>query len=196
MLSTRKTKGDFGHPFWRVFYPVDYWTDVAREASLSGTDPFLAFSVIRQESAFNPMAHSPANAMGLMQLIPSTGRNTYRDARLERTLGKTYENRLLFEPSVNIKLGVRYLNGLVARYGGNITFALAAYNAGERVVDKWVKRYKNVSDDEFVEMIPYSETRGYVKKVKRNLALYHTIYLVNGEIDNDSGIEGDLIAEN
>ena len=196
ILSARKAKGDFGHPFWRVFYPVDYWTDVAREASLSGTDPFLAFSVIRQESAFNPEAHSPANARGLMQLIPSTGRNTYRDARLEQTFGKTYDNRLLFEPAVNIKLGIHYLNGLIDRYDGNITFALAAYNAGEKAVDKWINRYQNVSDDEFVEMIPYSETRGYVKRVKRNLALYHNIYLVNDASDKVGGVENSIVAEN
>ena len=131
-----------------------------------------------------------------MQIIPSTGRNAYRAVRLKRALGKPYDNKLLFEPEVNIKLGIHYLNGLVTRYGGNITFALAAYNAGERAVDKWVDRYPNVSDEEFVEMIPYSETRGYVKRVKRNLALYHNIYLVNGDMKNDIDSETGLVAEN
>lgn len=177
ILSKRKDKGDFAHPFWRVFYPVDGWVEVAREAKTQKIDPFLVLSVIRQESAFDPDALSPANARGLMQIIPDTGRKVYATSRYARE--RPFQNKFLFDPEVNIHLGVSYLNSLLKRYSGNTTYALAAYNAGEAAVDKWISRYNGAPDDEFIEMIPYAETRGYVKRVKRNLALYHEIYLQN-----------------
>ncbi|MGK7344601.1 MAG: transglycosylase SLT domain-containing protein [Candidatus Nitrospinota bacterium M3_3B_026] len=174
---------DFSGPSWRAYYPVEHWENVAGQARTHGVSPFLALAIIRQESAFEPAALSPADARGLMQIIPATGRRVYENTGMPEKTGKPFAPRLLFNPNVNIPLGVAYFSGLLARYEGNLTLALAAYNAGESAADKWRERYGNLDDDELVEMIPYSETRDYVKKVKRNLALYRLIY--TGGVDRE-----------
>ncbi|MDH5478733.1 MAG: lytic transglycosylase domain-containing protein, partial [Nitrospinota bacterium] len=124
----------------------------------------------------NDKALSSANAMGLMQIVPNTGERMYQRMKLANQTGKPFSTELLFNPEVNIAIGVAYLSDLLERYNGSVTLALAAYNAGEPNVDRWVEKMEAPSQEEFIEMIPYSETRGYVKKVLRNLALYRTIY--------------------
>lgn len=182
---------DFSGPSWRAYYPVEHWENVAGQAKAHDISPFLALAIIRQESAFEPAALSPADARGLMQIMPATGRRVYENMGMTEKTGEPFAPRLLFDPDVNIPLGVAYFSGLLARYEGNLTLALAAYNAGETAADKWRERYGSLDDDELVEMIPYSETRDYVKKVKRNLALYRLIY-TGGDGGEDAAPSSDI----
>ncbi|MDH5637850.1 MAG: transglycosylase SLT domain-containing protein, partial [Nitrospinota bacterium] len=98
---------------------------------------------------------------------------------LDENTGEPFSRERLYDPEVNIAIGVAYLSKLLERYDGSMALALAAYNAGEPTVDRWVKKLEAPNQEEFIEMIPYSETRGYVKNVLRNLALYRSIYSRN-----------------
>ena len=109
---------------------------------------------------------TPAIARGLMQILPATASRLARQARIPR-----YNSKKLFQPETNIILGTRYLAMMVRRYG-RIEPALAAYNAGGTRADLWLKEFGNVDMPEFVERIPFSETRGYIKQVLSNKALY------------------------
>jgi soluble lytic murein transglycosylase len=122
--------------------------------------------LIRQESAFNEKARSSADARGLMQLLPTTASKLARQAGIPR-----YKAEKLFQAETNIILGTRYLDFLMQRYG-RTELALAAYNAGSTRVDLWLKEFGDVDMPEFVERIPFSETRGYIKQVLSNQAFY------------------------
>jgi soluble lytic murein transglycosylase len=132
-------------------------------------DPALVLGLIRQESAFDENARSSANARGLMQLLPSTGRRIARQARITR-----YGSKKLYQAETNIILGTKHLAYLVQQYG-KIELALAAYNAGDTRVDRWLKEFGNVDMAEFVERVPFSETRGYIKQVISNRARYRLL---------------------
>ena len=161
--------------FWKkwpeqilVFFPTPYLNDYTRVSTNVKMPKTLLYSISRQESAFNSQAVSPANAFGLMQLIIPTARNmAARTGMKTKNLRKT-----LLTPSENITLGGAYLKELGARYENVGPFVYAAYNAGEGAVDKWLKR-RDISDRlAWIEAIPYGETRGYVKNVARNMAIY------------------------
>jgi soluble lytic murein transglycosylase len=134
-------------------------------------DPFLILALIRQESLFDAQARSPAFALGLMQLLPSTAGRVAKQVGLEPP-----SNQKLFEPEVNLTLGTQYLKDLLRRYSNNWFKAIAAYNAGEAAVDRWEKEIVTDDIEEFVERIPYVETRGYVKLVMRNHRIYKKLY--------------------
>lgn len=152
-------------------YPLAYWELIQQKAQERGVDPYLVLALIRQESLFDARARSPAAALGLMQLIPPTA------ARVARQLGlPTPSQDMLFQPEVNIALGTQYLKDLLQRYSNNWFKALAAYNAGEAAVDRWEKEIVTDDIEEFVERIPYVETRGYVKLVLRNHRIYKRLY--------------------
>ncbi|MCA9773034.1 MAG: transglycosylase SLT domain-containing protein [Myxococcales bacterium] len=152
-------------------YPLAYWETITTVAESWRVDPFLVAALIRQESVFNPQARSPANAMGLMQLLPKTGRQVAQD------LGRwPFRSDLLYVPDINIALGVPYFAGLLDRNGGSHVRALAAYNAGEKALAKWVERAGDRPDDEFIETISYPETNDYVKLILRNRYNYAAIY--------------------
>jgi soluble lytic murein transglycosylase len=131
----------------------------------------LVASLIRQESLFLPDAVSPANAHGLMQLLPRTAREVAPAAGLT-----TADVRSLHAVPTNVRLGTTLLRRLIDRYDGSHVKALAAYNAGEDAVAKWERRYGPRSDDEFTELISYRETRDYVKIVLQNLQIYRQLY--------------------
>jgi soluble lytic murein transglycosylase len=154
----------------RLLYPLAFWRIVSRETRNNSLDPFLIEAVMRQESLFDPEARSSANAFGLMQLLPETA--TKLAAADKRTLGPL----ALFEADLNIDLGTRYLNRLLARFDGDLLKALAAYNGGEAAVDKWQRRFADLEPDEFVESISYRETRDYVKRVVTNYRTYQQLY--------------------
>jgi len=143
---------------------------VRDEAARQGLDPYLVAGLIRQESLFNERVISHAKAYGLMQILPSTGR------QLARQLGVApYSTASLFIPKINIKMGTHYLKTLINESNGRVEDALAAYNAGERRLDRWrLVSYKDMP--EFIESIPFSETREYVQIVLRNAALYRKLY--------------------
>lgn len=155
----------------RFLYPLGFWPTIEREARARALDPLLVSSLIRQESLFLPDAVSPANAHGLMQLLPRTAREVAPAAGLTTT-----DVRALHAPSTNVRLGTTLLRRLIDRYDGSHAKALAAYNAGEDAVAKWERRYGPRSDDEFTELISYRETRDYVKIVLQNLQIYRQLY--------------------
>lgn len=153
-----------------LLYPLAFWTQVQEYATTNDLDPLLIVALMRQESLFDPRAHSPAGARGLMQLMPKTAQH------VATSIGKAGDDLDLEDPHTNIELGSRYLGGLIARYGADPLKAIAAYNAGEAAVDKWQNRYGHLDPDELVESITYRETRDYVKKVVANYRKYKVLY--------------------
>jgi soluble lytic murein transglycosylase len=152
-------------------YPLAFWDLIQQKAQDRDLDPYLVLGLIRQESLFDTRARSPATALGLMQLIPPTA------ARIAKQLGLPAPTQeTLFEPETNLTLGTQYLKDLLQRYSNNWHKALAAYNAGEAAVDRWEKEIVTDDIEEFVERIPYVETRGYVKLVLRNQQIYKQLY--------------------
>ena len=168
-LATQVTLSQAERDFYR--YPLAFWELIQQKAREREIDPYLVVALIRQESLFDTRARSPAAALGLMQLIPPTA------GRIARQLGLSVpapEN--LFEAELNLTLGTQYLKDLLQRYSNNWQKALAAYNAGEAAVDRWEREIITDDVEEFVERIPYVETRGYVKLVLRNHRIYKRLY--------------------
>jgi soluble lytic murein transglycosylase len=152
-------------------YPLAFWDPIRQKTGERGVDPYLVLALIRQESLFNARARSPAAAFGLMQLIVPTA------ARVAKQIGLPAPNaEQLYEPELNLTLGTQYLKDLLDRYGNNWFKAIAAYNAGEAAVDRWEREIITDDIEEFVERIPYVETRGYVKLVLRNHRIYKRLY--------------------
>ena len=157
--------------YWEALFPRPYWVDLKRFSLANGLDPYLVASLIRQESEFNPLAVSRANAVGLMQLLPKTGKTVAHQVDL-----KHFNATQLFTPTVNLQLGTRYFRGMVDRFGGSFEHALAAYNAGSDRVEEWMGQGKYRDSPEFVESIPFTETREYVQAIMRNSAVYKQLY--------------------
>lgn len=156
--------------YWRILFPEPYWQTIQAESAKNGLDPYLVASLIRQESEFNPSAVSHADAWGLMQLLPSVGRSMARQEGLHHF--RTYQ---LLDPETNIRLGTRYLHQQLDQFGGAPEYALAAYNAGDSRVAEWRTEGPYSGMDEFVESIPFHETRGYVESILRNIEIYKEI---------------------
>jgi soluble lytic murein transglycosylase len=156
--------------YWRILFPEPYWDTITAESAKNGLDPYLVASLIRQESEFNPTAISKANAYGLMQLLPSVGRQMAR----EEGIG-SIETRQLLDPLLNIRLGTRYLRETLEKFGRVPEYALAAYNAGDNRVTDWQAAGPYHGIDEFVESIPFTETREYVQAILRNQDIYRGI---------------------
>jgi soluble lytic murein transglycosylase len=152
-------------------FPLAYWEMIQQKAQERELDPYLILALIRQESLFDARARSPATALGLMQLLPSTA------GRVARQIGTPPpSNEQLYQPDINLTLGTQYLKDLLQRYSNNWYKAIAAYNAGEAAVDRWEKEILTDDVEEFVERIPYLETRAYVKLVMRNHRIYSRLY--------------------
>ena len=160
--------------YWKLLFPQPYWSDLVTDSQRNGLDPYLVAALIRQESEFNAGAISPAHAMGLMQLLAGTGKDNAKKEGL-----KGFNAGQLLNPAINLRLGTRNLKGVLDRFGGQPEYALAAYNAGDVPVRQWmaVGDYKDIP--EFVESIPYTETRDYVQAIMRNRELYKMLYPVN-----------------
>ena len=157
--------------YWSLLFPKPYWTDLVNDAERNNLDPYLVASLIRQESEFNPGAVSPARAYGLMQLLPSVGKSIARKQGI-----KGFNANALLNPSTNLQLGTTNLKQVLDRFNGRPEYALAAYNAGDVPVRNWLASndYKDIP--EFVESIPYTETRDYVQAILRNRELYRQLY--------------------
>lgn len=147
----------------KMYFPLEYY-ESAKEISTE-LDPFIILSIIRQESAFNPKARSKAGARGLMQVMLPTAKKI-----------ALLSSRKLFDPSTNIKVGVKLFLNQVQRFGGDIELALAAYNAGRLKVEAWQKRYPSTDKMLFLDLIPYKETREYVTMILRNYYWYQRLY--------------------
>ena len=157
--------------YWQGLFPRPYWDSLRRNADENGLDPYLVSALIRQESEFNPSAVSHSNALGLMQLLPSTGKGEAKQLGL-----KGYNQDSLFDPNVNIELGTRYFRKMVDHFNGQVEYALAAYNAGDNRVEEWRSSGSYRDIDEFVESIPFTETREYVQAIVRNAEVYKRVY--------------------
>ncbi|HUO29695.1 MAG TPA: transglycosylase SLT domain-containing protein [Bryobacteraceae bacterium] len=157
--------------FWRLLFPLPYRQELVRSAAAHSLDPYMLAAIIRQESEFDPQALSAKHAYGLIQVEPATGRALARRAGVRR-----FSNRSLFQPAVNLKLGSYYLRGLLDQWGGKWEEALASYNAGKSRVNDWVTWNQYREPAEFVESIPFAETREYVEAVLRNATVYRQLY--------------------
>jgi soluble lytic murein transglycosylase len=162
---------DLPRPYWEALFPKAYWTDLRKYSQLNGLDPYLVASLIRQESEFNALALSRANAVGLMQLLPKTGKTVAKQVKL-----RGYSAPQLYTPAVNLQLGTRYFKDMVDKYNGQFEYALAAYNAGTDRVGDWLEQGHYRDPQEFVESIPFTETREYVQAILRNASVYRQLY--------------------
>ena len=155
--------------YWPLLYPTparSYITDIAQEFDL---DPALMYAIIRQESHFATVATSTANARGLMQLMPGTARDAARG------LGLSIQSEgELYRPLLNLRLGAYYFSFVFHRFEGNLTAALAAYNAGPGNADQWIAYY-GAERDRFTELIPLLETRTYIREVERQWFIYQAL---------------------
>jgi soluble lytic murein transglycosylase len=157
--------------YWKLLFPQPYWSDLVSNSQKNGLDPYLVASLIRQESEFNAGVVSHANAYGLMQLLPSVGKSMAKKQGM-----KGFNANALLNPNINLQLGTENLRLVLERFGGQPEYALAAYNAGDVPVRQWmaVGDYKDIA--EFVESIPYTETREYVQAILRNREIYRALY--------------------
>jgi soluble lytic murein transglycosylase len=155
----------------RFRYPLAYWESIRSITEKTDLDPYLVVALIRQESLFDPRAVSPASAYGLMQLLPSTAARMAKQLSLD-----SFSAERLFDPELNLRLGTRYLTALLRQFPQSLPKAIAAYNAGENAVARWEKQIAAQDEEEFIERIPYAETRLYVKLVLRNHRIYSRIY--------------------
>ncbi len=166
-LAGRDSENRFA---WAILYPPGFSSSVSRYAPEAGISEYLTYALIRAESTFSPSVISSAGAVGLMQLMPATARDTARG------LGETITTARLQRPDLNVRLGTRYLKQMLARFNGNRVCAVTAYNAGASPVSRWLKKYPSMREDEFIESIPYPETREYVKKVLAAAEVYRRLY--------------------
>lgn len=157
--------------FWRLAFPLPFRTDFEHSAERQKMDLFLLAALARQESEFDPKAVSSSSARGLTQILPSTGRELSRQMQI-----KPFSTARLFQPSVNLELGAYYLHSIADKFDGRWEAALAAYNAGPARAKQWLARAEFHEPAEFVESIPFRETRNYVQIVLRNADLYRRIY--------------------
>ena len=170
--------GEAPPAFWRLLYPLPWRAALERNARQQDLDPFLVAGLIRQESEFNPGAVSPAKAYGLTQVLPSTARLLLR---------RRIRPSALTQPETNLRLGTTYLRKVYDGNSGRWELALAAYNAGATRVERWLDWGNYREPAEFIETIPFSETRTYVLAVLRNAEMYRRLYGPDGPLALDDG---------
>jgi soluble lytic murein transglycosylase len=156
---------------WQILFPIQFTDLLTANAGAAGVDPALVAAVIQQESTFDPGAVSAVGAHGLMQLMPPTGRALARAAGIKKLAVSQ-----LHDPALGLKLGSVYLREMIDRFGGKIERAVAAYNAGPHRVAVWNLARPGMSAEEFVDSIPFSETRLYVMTVLASQEQYRRIY--------------------
>jgi soluble lytic murein transglycosylase len=174
-IYLRNLLGD--HPeVLKLAYPLPYREAIEKAAAEFKLDPSFVAAMVYEESKFNPEVVSPAGAIGLMQIIPSTGKE------IAKKLGvKQFSPSRLFEPELNIRFGCYYMRQLMEMFDGNLVLVAGAYNSGPGRINGWVKRFKTEDIDEFVEDMPYPETRRHVKKVIATYEIYRSIYRTAGK---------------
>ena len=154
----------------RIIFPIDYWPLIAKYSKQHGLDPYLVAALMAQESTFTAEIRSSANAYGLMQIIPSTGRHVARKVGV-----RNFTTRMLTDPETNVRLGTQYFKDLMTEFGG-AHFALAGYNAGEGRVRQWRRERPPLPADEFTDDIPFAETQAYVKRILGTAEDYRRLY--------------------
>lgn len=164
-------EGQMNPRLLRILYPFPYRDLIVAEAREAGIDPFVVAGLTRQESLFTQRISSPVGARGLMQIMPETGATLARGASIDE-----WDVELLYNPEINVHLGVKYLADQMRTYRQSLPSVFSAYNAGPQRIDVW-KNFPEYDDEElFTERIPYRETRDYVKILTRNIALYRGLY--------------------
>jgi soluble lytic murein transglycosylase len=158
------------HEILHVIYPVDYFPLLKGHAQARGLDPYLLAALVAQESNFDAGIRSSANAVGLMQVLPSTGRRYARKMSV-----RPFSERSLTNPEINVLIGTQYFSDLLNRFGAP-HFALASYNAGESRVQRWLNEAPGLPEDEFVDNIPFPETQNYVKRILGTAEDYRRLY--------------------
>lgn len=153
---------------WSLLYPQAYRELINKYAAEANIEPSLAYAVMRAESSFQPSAKSPVGARGLMQLMPETAAAVMHAKKIDPVK--------LYDPELNIRLGSKHLRDLLDSYGNNRVAVIASYNAGGNNVNRWLKTYAGLPIEEFIECIPFNETREYVKKVLATATLYQRLY--------------------
>ncbi|MBZ0271141.1 transglycosylase SLT domain-containing protein [bacterium] len=166
----RESAGDLRANYYALLYPLAYEHAVRYWAGRRGLPPGLVYAVIYNESAMKPHVVSPANAVGLMQIVPRTG------AEIAGANGETFDEDVLYDPETNIRYGTWYLRAMLDRFEGCVPCAIASYNAGPDVVGKWFRNKKDLTPEIFIEEIPYRETNRYVKKVLSTRRFYESLY--------------------
>jgi soluble lytic murein transglycosylase len=166
-----RREGGFNPRLLRIIYPFPFRDLIVPEARAQGLDPYLVAGIIRRESAFNPSVESGAGAIGLMQIVPETGRSLAREVGLAG-----FEPEMLKRPEVNVHLGTRYLEHMLERYDRVLPLVLSAYNAGPTRAAVW-RDFPEAQDDElFMERVPYGETRDYIRNVLLHREIYRALY--------------------
>jgi soluble lytic murein transglycosylase len=155
---------------YTLAYPLLKRDALVAQARANNLDPAIVAGVIRQESGWNPRAVSRAGARGWMQVLPSVGKEIAQSRRYP-----VWDPALLFDPDVSLEMGTAHLRGALSHYN-NLPRALAAYNAGESRVQRWVQRVGADDPEVFIERIPFVETRDYVRIVMRNAEVYRSLY--------------------
>jgi soluble lytic murein transglycosylase len=154
----------------QVIFPLTYWDSISRLSKQHDLDPYIIAALIAQESTFDAKIKSPANAWGLMQVVPATGR------RLARSLGiRNFSMATLTNADANLRMGTLYFSKLVKQFGGT-HYALASYNAGENRVVRWKAERPGLDEDEFIDDIPFPETQNYVKRILGTAEDYRRLY--------------------
>ena len=156
---------------WRLAYPKPYWKLVKEYSSQAGIDPFFALAIMREESHFDTMALSSSKAMGLMQLMPNTAKEVAKKKKI-----KLPNKEKIFDHIINIQLGIFYLGQIARKFQSELIYTAGSYNAGPHNMKKWLNRFNGIKIDEFVESIPYKETKNYVKRVYLTYKIYKNIY--------------------
>ncbi|HEY2846434.1 MAG TPA: transglycosylase SLT domain-containing protein, partial [Pyrinomonadaceae bacterium] len=179
---------------WDIFYPLSNWSDIKNWAGQRNLDPYQVAGLIRQESVFDPHAKSGANAYGLMQLLVPTAQTTAR--KYGSSLAGSVTADTLFQPAANIELGTAFLRDMFDRFG-RIEYVAVAYNAGPGRVPQW-RATLPADIDEFVEAIPFKETKQYVQGIIRNSAQYRRLYDEKGNFRSNVGsrpLRGEIDSE-
>ncbi len=156
--------------WWEHAYPLAYRELIDRWRHLGRSPTYYLYSIMRKESGFNPHVLSYADAIGLLQMIPPTTR------RVAKHLGMEYTSDLLYDPELNIKTGSWYIGRLLEKFKGQIPFGAGSFNSGPRPVMRWMDQFGHLPVDEFVEMVPYRQTREYMKKVTETYSRYLYLY--------------------
>jgi len=169
----------------RIYYARVHWDHVSALGRETGVDPFLILAVGRQESTFRPALTSWAGAAGLMQVMPSTARWM---AEVDHAISLEDVERLN-DPIKSLRLGAHYLRRMLSMWDGNVVYALASYNAGPGNVQKWLRTYGDLPLDEFIEAVPFSETKNYLKRVLGNYAAYHSLYPSERMGQDEDGVD-------
>lgn len=158
--------------FLKMIYPLEYSEYVYKYSEENELDPLLSFAIIKAESNFGETAVSTSNAVGLMQLLEKTAEEiAIKDLAMEN-----FKKDDLYNPEINIKIGLKYFSKLLKDYDYNYNLALAAYNAGTGNVQKWIEQGIISKTGEDIENIPFKETNNYVRKINRNYKIYKELY--------------------